>query len=88
MNPHSSRSRKTASAEKQLHDSLLADVGDRMISIRKAAALSGVDFRTIEKAIAKGELRVITLGKKSRRLRLSEVTAWWDRHAPEKIAPI
>jgi excisionase family DNA binding protein len=63
-------------------------IPDKLLSIRKAADLSGVDFRTIEKAILKGELQVIRLGKKSRRLRLSEVTAWWDRHAPEKIAPI
>jgi excisionase family DNA binding protein len=63
-------------------------IPDKLLSIRKAADLSGVDFRTIEKAILKGELRVIRLGKKSRRLRLSEVSAWWDRHAPEKIAPI
>jgi excisionase family DNA binding protein len=63
-------------------------IPDKLLSIRQAADLSGVDFRTIEKAIAKGELRVIRLGKKSRRLRLSEVSAWWDRHAPEKIAPI
>jgi excisionase family DNA binding protein len=69
-------------------DIISKEIPDKLLSIRKAAALSGVDFRTIEKAILKGELRVIRLGKKSRRLRLSEVSAWWDRHAPEKIAPI
>jgi excisionase family DNA binding protein len=88
MNPHHPRPLNLSSAEKRLHDSLLEDFADKLLSIRKAAALSGVDFRTIEKAIAKGELRVVRLGKKSRRLFLSEVTAWWDRHAPEKIAPI
>jgi hypothetical protein len=68
MNPHHPRTCEAAPAEKRLHESLLADFGDRMVSVRKAAELTGINIQRIEKAIRWGELRVASFGPKSRRI--------------------
>jgi len=88
MSPHHPRPRKLSSAEKRLHDSLLEDFGDRMVSVRKAAELTGINIQRIEKAVRWGELRVASFGPKSRRILWSELHEWWEKHLSEKIAPI
>jgi excisionase family DNA binding protein len=53
------------------------DPEDRLLTVPKAAELSGVDSGFIRRAIAGRELRVVILGPKTHRVRLGELQRWW-----------
>jgi excisionase family DNA binding protein len=51
--------------------------GDKMLRIREAAELTGINEKQIKQAVMAGELSSYVFGKTSTRLRLSDVQAWW-----------
>ena len=88
MKLHAVLASEVSLAKRRLQDSLLAEFGDRMVSLRTAAKLTGINIMQIETAVLFGELRVAHFGPKSRRILLSELHEWWKKHLPEKMAPI
>lgn len=52
---------------------------DKLVSIKEAAERCSVQELFIRKAIRRGELKVMILGPKAHRIRLSDLNKWVNR---------
>ena len=88
MKLHAVLASEVSLAKRRLQGSLLSEFGDRMVSLRKAAELTGIDIRQIKTAILMRELRVAYFGPRTQRILLSELKAWWERRMPVPLARV
>jgi excisionase family DNA binding protein len=51
---------------------------DTLITLEQAAEASGISVRSIQRAIALGEIKVLLIGPHQRRIRKSALSAWWN----------
>jgi excisionase family DNA binding protein len=80
MYPQTFRTREPLLANGRPAKSFAVDPDDpdnKLLKLQEAAELCSVDTTFIRKAVAHRELRMVVLGPKTHRIRVSELHRWW-----------
>jgi excisionase family DNA binding protein len=80
LSMRASRNREMVAGRWAAAKSFTIDPDDRMISLKEAAELTDVNNKRIKKAIRDRELKVYAFGPGTKRLLLSDLHRWWERH--------